>query len=308
MSKIATNMTWLCFLFFAAIPASASNDPNFRMNEVADAPRETVAEAMIDTLFEFPEQTTFDLETQALGESQILRPQSEQMDVLPTWESWTDPERLSGSIRVIAVMAALSLAPALLLMTTCYVRLVVVLSLLRQALGSQQLPPNQVTTTLAMFLTALIMWPVWTQVHEKGIEPYTNPDVEITAEEAWQAGVAPIREFMAAQISAAGNQADVQLFLDYLDERDATTFADVPLQALLPAFLMSELKVAFLIGFLVFLPFVIIDLVVASVTMSMGWVMVPPTTIALPLKLMLFVLVDGWHYVIQMLLMSFQVG
>ena len=226
---------------------------------------------------------------------------------LPSWESWTSPERLTGSIRVVCVMAALSLAPALLLMTTCYVRLIVVLSLLRQALGSQQLPPNQVTTTLAMFLTALIMWPVWSEVHKNAIEPYTDPNTEMSAEEAWTAGVSPIREFMSKQISMAGNQADVKLFLEYLGETEASTFADVPLQALLPAFLISELKVAFLIGFLVFLPFVIIDLVVASVTMSMGWVMVPPTTISLPLKLMLFVLVDGWHYVVQMLLMSFQV-
>ena len=203
-------------------------------------------------------------------------------------------------------MAALSLAPALLLMTTCYVRLVVVLSLLRQALGSQQLPPNQVTTTLAMFLTALIMWPVWNRVHEEAIQPYTDSTTEMTAEEAWQAGVAPVREFMSAQIIRANNEQDVEMFLEYLDVKDARYFSDVPLQALLPAFLISELKVAFAIGFQVFLPFVIVDLVVSSVTMSMGWVMVPPSTISLPLKLMLFVLVDGWHLVVVMLLSSFQ--
>lgn len=223
-----------------------------------------------------------------------------------SWESWTSPERLSGTIRVVAVMSALSLAPALLMMTTCYVRLIVVLSLLRQALGSQQLPPNQVTTALAMFLTALIMWPVWNQVNEEAIKPYSDPDVSMSTEEAWQRGIAPIREFMGAQIRAADNTEDVILFLDYLDVSNAKSFADVPLQALLPAFLISELKVAFLIGFSIFLPFVIVDLVVSSVTMSMGMVMVPPTTISLPLKLMLFVLVDGWHLVVEMLLMSFQ--
>lgn len=294
------------------------------------ASQKSVAEFMVDSVVESmaepnaatvsPSQTVFALEHKAAIDLDLDWPDeppaepkseietSQAVEWLPSWESWTSPERLTGTIRVVCVMAALSLAPALLLMTTCYVRLIVVLSLLRQALGSQQLPPNQVTTTLAMFLTALIMWPVWSKVHRDAIEPYTNSDVAISAEEAWSAGVGPIREFMSAQISLAGNQADVKLFLDYLGETEASTFADVPLQALLPAFLISELKVAFLIGFLVFLPFVIIDLVVASVTMSMGWVMVPPTTISLPLKLMLFVLVDGWHYVVQMLLMSFQIG
>jgi flagellar biosynthetic protein FliP len=234
-------------------------------------------------------------------------PVSGKPELLTSWDSWTSPQRLTSSVRVVAVMAALSLAPALLLMTTCYVRLVVVLSLLRQALGSQQLPPNQVTTALAMFLTALIMWPIWTKVHDDAIQPYTDPEISMSPEEAWEAGIAPIRGFMSAQIGGAGNIDDVKLFLNYLNISDAETLADVPLQALLPAFLISELKIAFMIGFQVFLPFVIIDLVVSSVTMSMGMVMVPPTTISLPLKLMLFVLVDGWHLVVEMLLMSFYV-
>lgn len=230
--------------------------------------------------------------------------------LVPDWEDWVSPERLSGNLRLVAVMAALSLAPALLLMTTCYVRIVVVLSLLRQALGSQQLPPNQVTTTLAMFLTALIMWPVWSKVHHDSIEPYTNPNTEMSAEAAWTAGVAPVRDFMSQQIHDCGNRADVLMFLEYLPPQDSPieSYADVPLQALLPAFLLSELKVAFTIGFMVYLPFVLIDLVVSSVTMSLGWVMVPPTTISLPMKLILFVLVDGWHLVVEMLLMSFQTG
>ncbi len=229
-------------------------------------------------------------------------------DYLPSWDAWTSPTRLVSSLRVFAVMAALSLAPAILLMTTCYVRIVVVLLLVRQALGSQQMPPNQVTTTLALFLTAVIMSPVWKQVHDKAIKPYTDPAVEMTLDEAWLAGVAPIREFMSRQIKLAGNDADVRLFLDYLPQQSPPprTYADVPLQALLPAFLISELKVAFLIGFQVYLPFVIVDLVVSSVTMSMGMVMVPPMAISLPLKLLLFVLVDGWHLVVEMLLQSFQ--
>lgn len=239
---------------------------------------------------------------------------NEVADLIPDWGKWTRPERLTDSLRLVAVMATLSLAPALLLMTTCYVRIVVVLSLLRQALGSQQLPPNQVTTTLALFLTLLIMFPVWKQVHEDAIEPYTNADRKMTAEQAWTAGVKPVREFMSQQIDRQGNRDDVLLFLDYLETTNPSGdpppqyYSDVPLQALLPAFLLSELKVAFLIGFQVFLPFVIIDLVVSSVTMSMGMVMVPPTTISLPMKLVLFVLADGWHLVVEMLLKSFHYG
>lgn len=225
----------------------------------------------------------------------------------PNWESMTSPEKLLGSLRVVAVMAVLSLAPALLLMTTCYVRLIVVLGLLRQALGGQQLPPQQVITTLSIFLTALIMWPVWSEVHQNAIAPYTNPEVEMTPEEAWTAGVKPIRKFMIGQIRRAGNGDDVELFMAYLDLPRAKYYSDVPLQALLPAFLISELKIAFLIGFQVYLPFLLLDLIVSSVTMSMGMVMIPPTTISLPLKLILFVLVDGWHLIVEMLLMSFSV-
>ena len=227
---------------------------------------------------------------------------------LPSWETWTSPERLTGSLRVVAMMAALSLAPAMLLMTTCYVRLVVVLNLLRQALGSQQLPPQQVITTLAVFLTALIMWPVWNQVHQDAIQPYTDPAIPMTASEAWNQGIRPIRNFMLEQIRRADNGPDVALFLDYLQVEEVHTNDDIPLQAILPAFLISELKVAFLIGFQIYLPFVLLDLVVSSVTMSMGMLMVPPTTISLPLKLIMFVLVDGWHLVVEMLLMSFASG
>lgn len=281
----------ILFLFLFSTSVFAASD---------SAPKPSVVDSIVSSMIE-------STDVQLLAEpAQESGPPSDDV-ALSSWESWTSPQRLTSSVRVVAVMAALSLAPALLLMTTCYVRLVVVLSLLRQALGSQQLPPNQVTTALAMFLTALIMWPVWTKVQDDAIRPYTDPEISMSPEEAWKAGVAPIREFMSAQIVHAGNIDDVRLFLDYLDVSGAETFADVPLQALLPAFLISELKIAFAIGFQVFLPFVIVDLVVSSVTMSMGMVMVPPTTISLPLKLMLFVLVDGWHLVVEMLLVSFQV-
>jgi flagellar biosynthetic protein FliP len=204
------------------------------------------------------------------------------------------------------VLTVVSLAPAVLLMTTCFVRIVVVLGLVRQALGAAQLPPAQVMTSIALFMTLLVMTPVWSEVYEKAIVPYTSH--EITLDEAWDAGVRPVRAFMSAQIERTGNSNDVWLFYKYLPQPVSapTSYDDVPLTVLLPAFMLSELKTAFLIGFQIYLPFLVLDLVVASVTISMGMVMLPPTLISLPLKLLLFVLVDGWHLVVGMLLESFQ--
>jgi flagellar biosynthesis protein FliP len=220
-------------------------------------------------------------------------------------KGWTSPDGLNSSLQVMLLLTVLSLAPAALLMTTCFVRIVVVLSLLRQAIGTQNLPPTQVITTLALFLTLLIMTPVWKQVYDDAVVPYTQH--QIGAEQAWKAGVAPVRRFMSMQIERTQNTEDVWLFLSYLPKRAApTSYDDVPLQALLPAFMISELKTAFLIGFKVYLPFLILDMVVASVMVSMGMLMVPPVLVSLPFKLMLFVLVDGWHLVVGMLLQSFQ--
>jgi flagellar biosynthesis protein FliP len=222
-------------------------------------------------------------------------------------ESWTSPEGLSSTIQVMLLMSVMSLAPAVLLMTTCFVRVVVVLSLLRQALGTQQLPPNQVMTSIALFLTLLIMAPVGKDVYDRAVVPYTSH--EINLEQAWTAGCLPVRRFMTMQIEKTGNSDDVRLFLDYMpdtDERDYEYYEDVPLTALLPAFMLSELKTAFLIGFQIYLPFLIVDMVIASVLVSMGMMMLPPVLISLPFKLMLFVLVDGWHLVVGMLMTSFQ--
>jgi flagellar biosynthesis protein FliP len=220
-------------------------------------------------------------------------------------KAWTSPEGLGSSLQMMVLLTVLSLAPAALLMTTCYVRIVVVLSLLRQAIGTQNLPPTQVITTLALFLTALIMSPVWKQVYDESVQPYTQH--KISAEQAWTAGVAPVRRFMSMQIERTQNTEDVWLFMNYLPKQATPkSYDDVPLQALLPAFMLSELKTAFLIGFQIYLPFLILDMVVASVTASMGMLMVPPSLVSLPLKLMLFVLVDGWRLVVGMLLQSFQ--
>jgi flagellar biosynthetic protein FliP len=220
----------------------------------------------------------------------------------------------NGNWSHMLALSALSLAPAILLMTTCFVRIAVVLGLLRQALGMSQLPPTQVLTALSLFMTALVMTPVWTDIYRDAIVPYQEARTSGSAatipwEETWSKGVAPLRKFMSRQIDRAGNDEDVWLFYGYLPESRVrptpTTYDEIPLQALLPAFLLSELKVAFLIGFQICLPFLIVDLVVASVTTSMGMMMVPPGVVSLPLKLLLFVLLDGWRLVVGMLLDSF---
>ena len=221
-------------------------------------------------------------------------------------EQWTSPEGLSSALQVMLLLTVISLAPAILLMTTCFVRLIVVLGLLRQALGTQQLPPSQVITSIALFLTLLLMTPVWKKVYDDAIVPYTER--KISLEEAWTAGAAPIRRFMSEQIERTNNTADVWLFYDYLpkDTPEPKTYDDVPLTVLLPAYMLSELKTAFLIGFQIYLPFLVLDIVIASVTISMGMMMLPPVLISLPFKLLLFVLVDGWRLVVEMLLQSFQ--
>ena len=233
-------------------------------------------------------------------------------------QQWTSPEGLSSTLQVMILLTVISLAPAVLLMTTSFIRILVVLGLLRQALGTQQLPPSQVITSIALFMTVLIMTPVWSDVYDQAIKPYTEK--EINLEQAWDRGTMPVRRFMAEQIIRTDNHDDVYLFLKYMpSEIDEETgelpeyvFFDqegderiVPLQALLPAFMLSELKTAFLIGFQIYLPFVILDIVVASVTISMGMLMLPPVLISLPFKLLLFVLVDGWRLVVEMLLESF---
>lgn len=222
-------------------------------------------------------------------------------------EQWTSPEGLTGTLQVMLLLTVVSLAPAILLMTTCYIRIIIVLGLLRQAIGLQALPPTQVMTSLALFMTVFVMTPVWSAVYDDAIQPYTDPEVEMSLEEAYQAGSVPIRLFMSRQITVAENIDDVLLFYGYLDPDGPipSTFEDVPIRVLLPAFILSELKVAFLMGFQIYLPFLIVDLVVASVTISMGMLMLPPAVVSLPFKLLLFVLVDGWRLVVEMLMNSF---
>jgi len=220
---------------------------------------------------------------------------------------WVSPKGLSGSLQILLLLTVLSLAPAILLMTTCYIRIIVVLGLLRQALGAAQLPPSQVITSIALFVTIFVMAPVWGRVYDEAIKPYTDGKSNMTAEQAFERGIAPVRQFMSRQIEMAGNEDDVHMFYQRNSPGSPppNDFNDVPLKVLLPAYMLSELKTAFMMGFIIYLPFLILDIVIASVTISMGMMMLPPAMISMPFKLLLFVLVDGWHLVVQMLLDSF---
>jgi flagellar biosynthetic protein FliP len=255
------------------------------------------------------------------AEGPFERPMGQQLQLqapppgaTPLWREGFDnlfsPNSLSGTAKSLALLAVISIVPAILLMTTSFVRISVVLGLLRQSFGTQLVPSNQVITTLALFMTAVIMAPVWLQVYQQAIAPYAAAPAAIDGQTAYRAGIQPIRRFMSQQIELAGNSDDVWLFHDFLPPtgHEPETYDEVSLVALLPAYLISELKVAFLIGFQIYLPFLIIDLVVAGVTASMGMMTLSPAVISLPLKLSLFVLVDGWHLVVGMLLQSFAVA
>jgi flagellar biosynthetic protein FliP len=208
-------------------------------------------------------------------------------------QSWT------MSLQVLALMTALTLLPAIALMMTSFTRIIIVLGFLRQALGTQSTPPNQVLLGLALFLTLFVMSPVLNRAYVDGVKPYM--DGQITAEQALPAASAPFKRFMLDQT----RDADLQLFTRLAKEKPYASKADVPFKVAMPAFLTSELKTAFQMGFLLFIPFLIIDLVVASVLMSMGMMMVSPMIISLPFKIMLFVLVDGWTLLLGTLAGSF---
>ncbi len=205
----------------------------------------------------------------------------------------------SLSIQVLLLMTALTLLPALILAMTSFTRIIIVLSILRQALGTAQTPPNQVLLGIALFLTLFVMAPVISQVNTDAVQPYVAGELDFAG--ALAAGKAPLHEFMMAQT----RESDLALLASIADAPPFATPQDVPLTILMPSFLISELKTAFQIGFLMFIPFLIIDLVVSSVLMSMGMMMLSPMLISLPFKLMLFVLVDGWALIVGTLAASF---
>ena len=216
---------------------------------------------------------------------------------------------LSASINVIVLLTVLALAPSILLMTTCFVRIIVVLGLLKQAIGTQSLPPPQVITGLALFMTLLVMAPTFERVHAEAVVPYSRGEVR-DYDELWARARQPMRDFMFAQIDATGNWSSVYMVLNYrgvdTSHPEELTTNDVDMVSLVPAFMLSELKAAFMIGFKVYLPFLVIDMVIAALLISMGMMMLPPVLISLPFKLLLFVLVDGWQLVVGSLLSSFR--
>ena len=209
---------------------------------------------------------------------------------------------LDATLSAVVMFGVASLAPAVLLMTTCFVRLSIVLALVRQGLGTPHLPSNQILTSLALFLSALVMWPVWTAAYRAGVEPYQQGRIELSA--AYEQGTLPVRRWMASQIEQTGNRDTMLYFLSRhpAAPKRVATYDDVPVECLLPAFLVSELKVAFAIGFRLLLPFLVLDVLVATLVVSTGLVMLPPTLVSLPLKLMVFVAADGWTLVVRSLL------
>lgn len=208
---------------------------------------------------------------------------------------------LEATLQILLVLTALSLAPSLLIMLTSFTRIIVVLHFLRTALGTQTTPPNQVLIGLALFITLAVMSPVITQVNDNAVQPFMQGEIKQDA--AIEKGIAPIREFMLKQT----RDKDLKLFMTINDQSsdDIESYDDIPITTVIPAFIISELRTAFIIGFLLYLPFIVMDMVVASTLMSMGMMMLPPTTISLPFKILLFVLADGWNLVVGQLVASF---
>ena len=224
---------------------------------------------------------------------------SAPMGISIKFDSPGTPKDMSQAIRIFLLMTALSLAPSAIIMMTSFTRILIVLGFLRQALGTQQDPPGQILAGMALFLTIFIMMPVWQKINTDAIQPYTSN--QITQEEAWDKGVAPLKAFMGKQTG----EKELMLFLELSKSAVPSKMEDVSLHVLIPAFMISELKTAFQMGFLIFLPFLVIDLVISSVLMALGMMMLPPMMISLPIKLMFFVLADGWVLVMKGISTSF---
>ncbi|GED58171.1 flagellar type III secretion system pore protein FliP [Brevibacillus formosus] len=209
------------------------------------------------------------------------------------------PQETSTAIQLLLILTVLSVAPAILLLMTSFARIVIVLSFVRNALATQQMPPNQVLIALALFMTFFIMAPTLGQVNETAVQPFMQG--KLTQQQALDAAVIPFKEFMAKQT----REKDLALFLEYTKAERPKSIQDIPLNALVPAFAISELKTAFQIGFMIFIPFLVIDMIVSSILMGMGMMMLPPVMISLPFKILLFIMVDGWYLIVKSLLTSF---
>ncbi len=234
-----------------------------------------------------------------------LRMLEDAASALPQSSNGDGRPPLSTALSIIGLLTVLTLAPAVLVLCTCFTRVVIVLSLLRQALGTQAVPPSQVIVGLSLFITFVVMGPTAQRMYQDGIGPYVRGE-QVDYEVAWEKTKQPLREFMFAQIEATGNWSGLYMMLNYrgIDTSDPASLnrEDVDMLSLIPAYILSELKVAFLIGFRVYLPFLVIDMVISSMLISMGMLMLPPVLISLPFKLLLFVLVDGWQLIVGSLM------
>ncbi|MBW1635201.1 MAG: flagellar type III secretion system pore protein FliP [Deltaproteobacteria bacterium] len=209
------------------------------------------------------------------------------------------PKQVSNAIQVLLLLTILSVAPAILLMTTCFTRIVIVLGFVRQAMGTQNMPPTQVILGLSLFLTFFVMSPTINKINSEALQPYMNEKID--QQEALEKALKPMREFMFSQV----REDELALLTEIAMDREPTDSVDVPTMTLIPAFMLSELKRAFQMGFMIYIPFLVIDMIVASILMSMGMMMLPPVIISMPFKLLLFVLVDGWGLVVGSLIKSF---
>jgi flagellar biosynthesis protein FliP len=211
----------------------------------------------------------------------------------------SNPKDVAVTLQILALMTVLSLAPALLIMTTAFTRIVIVFHFLKQALGTTQMPPSQIIIGLAMFLTFFIMAPTWNKVNTDALQPYFSG--KLTQEQAYDKGIEPIRQFMFRQT----REKDLGLFMKLSNIDKPNSRADIPTLVLIPAYAISEMRTGFIIGFVLFIPFLIIDIVVSSILMAMGMMMLPPMMISLPFKILLFILVDGWYLLVTSLMQSF---
>jgi len=209
------------------------------------------------------------------------------------------PEDVSVTLQILLLLTVLSLAPSILIMTTCYLRLIISFHFLKSALGTQQMPPGQLLAGIALFITFFIMAPTWNKVNTVALKPLMNGDISM--EEAYDKGIEPIREFMFKQV----RDEDLSLFVGLANLKRPDKREDLPTYVLVPAFALSELRAGFIIGFFLYVPFIMVDMIISSILMSMGMMMLPPMLISLPFKILLFVLVDGWNLIVGSLVRSF---
>lgn len=211
------------------------------------------------------------------------------------------PQDISVTLQLLLLLTVLSLAPSIMIMTTSFLRLIIVFQFLKNAMGTQQMPPNQLLAGMALFITLFIMAPTWNKVNNEALKPYL--DGKMTLDSAYNKGINPIREFMFKNV----RDEDLELFVSLSNMPKPDTRNDLPTYVLIPAFVISELRAGFIIGFFLFIPFLVVDMVVSSVLMSMGMMMLPPMLVSLPFKVLLFVLVDGWNLIVASLVRSFNI-